>query len=310
MGRGAMEKVLIERATVLPWVEVAQSSRLMSDVLSQVGDARAGSNFAQVHRLFPFELASEWCRGYLLAALEHMDMWANHVAPLKFSPDAEVISGFRPAQTLSRAAVEAASQAVWVMDGDSPQECARRHLQLVLHDLEEQRKAATADQREQLAQRRSFLLEVLQGAITEAEIGQFAGYMSTVKAASAIVAAKGDREGGLGDSAEVERLWRASAGSAHGKRWPAFELQVEVSRETMTTGHVGTMRVPDPAAITKILKLADAVLAYGVLRFADYCGYAADLGSMLAGAGHRLRAVIPRIEDAAETRDDFSSESE
>jgi hypothetical protein len=196
------------------------------------------------------------------------------------------------------------------MDGDSAYECARRHLQLVLDDLNEQRKAATADQREQLAERRSFLLRALKGAITEAEIGQFAGYMSMVKAASATVAAKGSKEGGLGDSAEVERLWRASAGSAHGKRWPAFELQLEVSRETMTTGHVGTMRIPDPAAITKILKLADAVFTYGVLRFADYCGYTPDLASMLAGARDRLSAVIPRIEDAAESGNGPSSGGE
>lgn len=39
------------------------------------------------------------------------------------------------------------------------------------------------------------------------------------------------------------------------------------------TGQFATDRVPDPTAITKILKLADAVLTYGVLRFADYSGY-------------------------------------
>jgi hypothetical protein len=83
---------------------------------------------------------------------------------------------------------------------------------------------------------------------------------------------RGHQHGEHRGAVDVAAGRRASAGSAHGKRWPAFKLQLEVSRETMTTGHVGTMRVPDPAAMTKILKLADAVVTYGVLRYADFCG--------------------------------------
>lgn len=293
-----MEKIRVDRKTTMPWVEVAQATRIMNDVLHQIEGYREGSNFAQIDEYYPFEPASDWCRGYLLAALEHMEMWANHVAPLKFGPNAEVIFSFRPAQTLSRAAIEAASQAVWMMDGDSARECARRHVQLVLHDLDEQRKAATDEQRPEIIRARASLLQVLARGISEAEIGRFGGYMQTVKAASAIVAAKGARDGCLDDTDEIERLWRASAGSAHGKRWPAFNLQIEVSRESMASGHVGTMRVPDPAAITSILKLADAVVTYGVLRYADFCGYEPDLADMLSAARDRLDAIIPKIGQA------------
>jgi hypothetical protein len=292
------EKVPLERVHALPWVEVAHSSRLMLDVLLRVEGPRAGSNFEQVDALYPFEPASNWCRGFLLAALEHMEMWANHVAPLKFGPEAEVVYRFRPVQTLSRAAVEAASQAVWIMDGSSARECARRHLQLILHDLEEQKKAAPPEERERVTEARSSLLDMLKDAITEAQIGNFPGYMSTVKAASATVAAKGSKAGGLDDSTEVERLWRASAGSAHGKRWPAFKLQKELSRESTSTGQVGAILVPDPAAMTKILRLAHAVVTYGVLRYADFCGYTPDLSSMLADAADRLASKVPRIDGA------------
>lgn len=290
-----MEKVPIDRDTALPWVEVAHSSRLMSDVLSQVGEPRSGSNFYQINMFYPFERSSDWCRGYLVAALEHMEMWANHVAPIHFTEKSEVVHRFRPVQTLSRAAIESASQAVWVMDGGTARDCARRHLALVLHDLDEQAKAAQGERKREVRESRSALLARLEGAIDEPGIGKFPGYMNTVKLASTVVALKGAKEGGLEDSAEVERLWRASAGSAHGKRWPAVELQTVVAKQTGGDGTSGG-QIPDPTAMTKILRLADALLTYGVLRYADFCGYAPDLQVILTDAMTRLLSVIPRLE--------------
>jgi hypothetical protein len=64
----------------------------------------------------------------------------------------------------------------------------------------------------------------------------------------------------------------------------------------MATGHVGTIRIPDPTAMTRVLKLADAVLTYGVLRYADYCGYGSQLVAMFAAARDRVAAVIPRTK--------------
>ena len=290
-----MEKVPIDRETSMPWVEVAHSARLMADVLRQVGEARAGSNFDQMTTFYPFERPFDWCKGYLSAALEHMEMWANYAAPLRFMPDAEVVHRLRPVQTLSRAAIESAAQAVWVMDGANARECARRHLALVLHDLDEQAKAAEGERKQDAREARRVLLSRLEGAIDEQGIGKFPGYMNIVKLASGVVAAKGSTEGGLGDSSEVERLWRASAGSSHGKRWPSVELQTTV-RAQGQGGANAAVRVPDPAATTKILKLADAVLTYGVLRFADFAGYFPDLDGIVTGAMGRLASAIPRLE--------------
>jgi hypothetical protein len=289
-----VRRVEVDRETLLPWVEVAHSSRVTQDVLGQVGEPLEGSHFDRINEMYPFERSSDWCRGYLSAALEHMELWAEHVAPLRFAEDAVVVHRFRPVQTLSRAAVEAASQAVWLMDGNSARECARRHLCLILHDLDEQRKAAVGVARGRIAEARATLLERLESAVSEEEIGRFAGYMETVKRASAVVAAKGSKDGGIGDPAEVERLWRASAGSAHGKRWPSVELQIVLPKAEIGPGHYATELIPDPDAITRILKLADAVSTYGVLRFADYSGYAPQLGSMLTGANERLSRLIPR----------------
>jgi hypothetical protein len=279
----ALEKVPIDRETSMPWVEVAHSARLMADVLRQVDEPRAGSNFDQIAMFYPFERPFDWCKGYLAAALEHMEMWANYAAPLRFTPDAEVVHRFRPVQTLSRAAIESAAQAVWVMDGDSARECARRHLALVLHDLDEQARAAEGERKQEAREARRVVLSRLEGAIDEQGIGKFPGYMNIVKLASSVVAAKGSTEGGLGDSSEVERLWRASAGSSHGKRWPSVELQTILRAQSESEDTAG-VRVPDPAAITKILKLADAVLTYGVLRFADFAGYFPELSSIVTNA--------------------------
>ncbi len=56
-------------------------------------------------------------------------------------PEQELIHTLRPAYTLSRAALEAASQAVWVSAGGSAAECARRHLRLIRWDYAEHRKS-------------------------------------------------------------------------------------------------------------------------------------------------------------------------
>lgn len=291
-------RVEISRETIEPWVAVAQSSRLLGDVLSQIGEPLQGSNFEQINDLYPFERSSDWCREFLSAGIEHMQLWADHVAPLRFHAEAEVIHTFRPVQTLSRAAVESAAHAVWVMDADTAQGCARRHLCLVLDDLDQQRKAAqNLERKNQLKEARTLLLKRLETVISETEIGRFPGYMDIVKRAAATVATKGSADTDLADPAVVERLWRASAGSAHGKRWPSLELQVVNPGQEIAPGTFETSRIPDPGAITKILNLANAVLTYGVLRFADYSGYEPELPAIMASAQKRLSEKIPRRTD-------------
>lgn len=291
----ARTREALAREIVEPWVAVGHSSRLLGDILSRVGEPLEGSNFDRINALYPFERSSDWCREFLSAGIEHMQMWADHVAPLRFDPEAEVIHTFRPVQTLSRAAVESSAHAVWVMDGTTAQECARRHLCLVLDDLDQQRKAAhEPDRKEHLVKARALLLERLESVISEKEIGSFPGYMELVKRAAAVTAAKGSSEADLVDPSAVERLWRASAGSAHGKRWPSLELQEVNPGKEIAPGTFATERIPDPGAITKILNLANAVLTYGVLRFADYSGYEPQIPALMASAQQRLAAVIPR----------------
>ena len=291
------DKQPVDRETLLPWVEIAHSARMMQDFLSQVTEPTPSSNLAKVNASYPFERASDWCRGFLVAALEHLEMWANYVAPINFAPDAEVVHRFRPVQTLARAAIEGASQAVWVLDTTAPRECVRRHLCLVLDDLSEQSRAASLEDKPLMQKRREALLVRLADEFTEAEIGRFPGYMATVKYAAKAASDKGSRDGAFGDLDDVERLWRSSAGSAHGKRWPSFALQTVLPGHEIAPGTHSATLIPDPEAITRIVKLADSIVTYGVLRFADYAGFGNQIPNMLSDAMFRLAAKVPKSNE-------------
>ncbi|TFB96268.1 MULTISPECIES: hypothetical protein [unclassified Cryobacterium] len=192
-----MERYKIDRVTSMPWVEVAHSARIMRDVLDSVGAPLPGSAFAQVDRLYPWEPASEWARDYLSAGLEHLEFWADATAPMKFHPDAIVVHRLRPVQALARAAVESASQSVWMMDATDARSTALRHLNLVLDDINEERKALPLEEKQRMTDRRAQLLARVANGTNEKEIGQFKGYMDVVKKASAAAAKHGNKQGGI-----------------------------------------------------------------------------------------------------------------
>lgn len=280
---------------VLPWVEVAHSARVASWTLRAVGKPRTGSQFEILDAHYPPELASAWCRSYLEAAIEHLLVWADLCAPLQFRDGETYAATFRPVQTLSRAALEAAAQAVWVMEGGSAKGCARRHLGLVVHDLDEQRKAAIGcDAKSRVREESAALHRRLAAWAPGETVQSFPGYLNVVKAAVSVVAAKGVIEPELAEPHVTERLWRASAGSAHGKRWPSLELQIPHSMQAADSAEI--RRFPDPEAISRILMLASSVLSYGVLRFADYSVDASALPEIMSSSIARLARSIPRFD--------------
>ena len=123
------------------WTVVSHTARVDHRALRLIGDPAPGSNFADVARLYPYEKVSDRVRAYLTAGLEHMLMWADAHAPLKFHEDQVSTVMLRPAYTLARATIEASAQAVWLMDTRDPRECIRRHLSLMRWDLQEHRKS-------------------------------------------------------------------------------------------------------------------------------------------------------------------------
>lgn len=282
----------IDRETAQPWVEVAHSARVSDSFLRKLGQPTDASLFAIIDAHYPSYMASQWVRGYLGAGLEHLLMWADYAAPYQFHVDQEIQHNLRPVQALSRAALESASQAVWIMAGRSAKECARRHLTLVLHDLEEQRKAALhGDERAELAQRRQAIIDRLTPITSVKELLTFPSYFSLVQGATREVREKGGE--GLPSEAEVMRIWRASAGAMHGRRWPGEELRIEVRMGEASA------RVPDPEAITRALKLAGNVTTYGVLRFADFIGSTSSIPELLMECFEVLAGKITLLEGAS-----------
>jgi hypothetical protein len=244
--------------------------------------------------MYPVRPASAWCRGYLEAALEHLLLWADFVAPLKFHEDQAVVHTLRPAQALARAALESAAQAVWVMAPGAAVPCTRRHLTLVLHDLDEQRKAAPNEEREALKTARDSVIQEVAKVTSVTELLNAPSYLTLVREATSEALMKGTRTDMPTTVDEAERVWRASAGAMHGKRWPTIEQMTE-----MTDGDGRQIRAPRPEAITKVLKLAEGVLAYGVLRYADYLGHEGMIAAGLKSAFLDLAHKLPLLPGAS-----------
>jgi hypothetical protein len=287
-------RIEVDREQSRPWVEVAHSARLMRDLLAETPPAIDGSPFNTIDKELP-QSCEKWCRSYLSSALEHLGMWADYAAPLTFHPDAIAHYDARPAQTLARAALESASQAVWVMATRDPREMLRRHLSLVLADWAEQRKAEIDPERKaDLKQQRLDLLDILEGNGIKVDDPS---YLTLVTAAAHEVRTNLS-DGDLGDPAQVERLWRASAGSAHGKMWPSLELRVSVE----VNGR--PFSFPDADAMSAILVLANTVTQYGVLRFIDYAGHEPQLADRVRATSLRWYARIPKVAGAPERLED------
>jgi hypothetical protein len=285
-------RIGIDRGTSRAWVEVAHSSRILQELLTGTPPAVKGSPLAITNQFFPKDPVERWCRSYLSAALEHLNMWADLVAPMHLHPEAEVHHTPRPAQTLARAALESASQAVWILSADNPREMARRHISLVLDDWDQQRKAALDPSvKSELKARQEEVRELLSPAELDLRAPT---YLALVTSATREVR-DNLASHGLGDPAEVERLWRASAGSAHGKMWPAIELRVSIEVEGRT------YTFPDATAMSAMLVLAEKVTSYGVARFIDRAGHEPGLTARLTEASDALYRRIPKIAGAPET---------
>lgn len=282
------ERIPVDEATSQAWAAVAHGARMAEHILRNVGDPAPGSNFAQINALYPHEKASDWHRSYLAAALEHLMVWADIAAPLKFHPEQEVTHTFRPAYTLGRAALEAASQAAWMSSGASAYECARRHLSLIRWDYVEQRKSllGEAEAQKSVTDLDSKLLERTAAAFSAAEL-QPPSHYTVLRSTAGLIDLPPDG---------LERIWRAASGSAHGKVWPSLALQHVVPLAEYEPGQFRTLRVPDAEGMTEVLEVAERMTMHGVLRHADYCN--ADIPALIEAARLWLASVVPFREDA------------
>lgn len=258
-------------------------------MLVNVGEPNTESIFARVHELYPYERVADRARAYIYAALEHLVLWAEVVAPFKFHPEHANVFQQRPPYTLARAALEASAQAVWMVDTTDPLECVRRHLCLIRWDLQEHRRSTIgADQRKAVEEREADFIQRVTGLLPERETRPPGGYLMVLQ--MACEANDLDLEKG-----QVERLWRAASGSAHGMFWPTLELQqlVELQDET---GLVQRVRMPDADGMTEVLRAAYKMTQHAVLQYASYAG--ANAYALIAEAMQWLIERVPLKPDA------------
>lgn len=284
-------QMMVDKINQQAWIAVAHGTRINERMLSRIGEPAPGSNFAQVANLYPFEKVSERARAYLRAGLDHLMMWADYAVPLKFHPDQTLNFTLRPTYTLSRSAIEASSQAVWLMETRDPIECIRRHLALMRWDLNEHyksKKGSPADQA-QIELRHDELLHRVSAEFQPEDIKPPKGYLQVIKNACQANDLKLDAD-------TAERLWTAASGAAHGKYWANLDLNTVLIGEEYEPGHHRTIQVPDAAAMTEILEAAHKFTEYGVLRYADYSG--ADIRALLGEAVAWVAQNLP-VRDGA-----------
>lgn len=130
------ERQYLQRDEVMPWIEAAQSGRLNADVLERLVPPLEGSSLHPNADNDPFKNMALWSYGYLESAADHLLLWADYVAPLKFLPDSEVTHTLRPAFTLARATIESAAQAIWILSPEEQIDRVRLYVQLATWDLD------------------------------------------------------------------------------------------------------------------------------------------------------------------------------
>lgn len=286
----AQNRVPVPPETSQAFTEVAQGTRLIWHMFGSWGDPAPGSPLARANDLYPFEKVSDRAWHYVSAALEHLIMWADFAAPLKFDPEQTITFTMRPTYALSRAALESAAQAVWLMDTKDPLECVQRHLRLIRWDLDEHRKSHLATEgKDRVRQRDSELVVRVAEVFTEDEIRPPKNYLDVIRWAC--------RPSDLDlDAAQAERLWRAASGAAHGMYWTNLELtNIEVGEE-YEPGHFRTFTLPDPDAMLEALQAGYRMAQYAALRYLDYAG--ADIHALYGPARRWLADNITLKPDA------------
>ncbi|MDO5712350.1 MAG: type I restriction-modification system subunit M N-terminal domain-containing protein [Micrococcales bacterium] len=245
--------------------EIAIGLRVEGEILHSYGEPVLNSPFAEANDHYPWEKASDWCREYLSAALESALLWADFYMPLSFGPEAKIDIRPRPVQGLARSALESASQAAWVMTGDTPEELSLRHLRLMYMDFDEQRKAyrLQGDRVDAARAQLATFVERLAGRFDLDDVKKSIRYMDTIRVAAQL--------NGI-DPDEAEFVWRLATGSTHGKRWAALELNDIELIEEYEYGQFRSSRTPRLDFMVRALGIAYDVLAYSVAVYGARCG--------------------------------------
>lgn len=278
----------LTREDMTPWIETAQGARVNAYTLEAMGRPTLGSDL-KPDEADPFRNMGEWCRGYLESAADHLMMWADSVAPLKFHPDAVSEYTLRPTLTLARAAMEASAQTIWILSSEDPAVRAGRYALLATADLKEQARAA--DTPESAAALNGQLNAIVTAMGLTPKRFRPPTYLHLLRSAAEFLGedlpSEAPRESWMSPD-RVERLWRASSGAAHGKMWPDFEFTVREAADEDGLAYI----VSDHVAMGEFVDVAGHFFAAGVVLFAIRSGRHDEWEQLTGVASKRLLASM------------------
>jgi hypothetical protein len=286
-----IEDVLIDPDDPLSrrWTELALRFHVENYLFHSLGDPAPGSPFNEANVLFQWEKASDWCREYLSAALQSASMWADHHAPLSFNPVGKVLIRPRPVQSLARATLESAAQAVWVMTADNPHDLVVRHLRLMHGDYVEQKKAFRlhGDRVDLAEEQLSKFKQRVGTSFDESTVFKDVTYLATIRGAAEALS-------GIGKPLspdETEYVWRLASASTHGKRWAIFELNDVENLEEYEPGQLRVARTARLDVAFRAMATAFEIAHFGVAVFAARSGL--DYFAAQNDAVRRVAEEIP-----------------
>lgn len=271
------------------WVATAQKARLSQYMLEAMLDPEPSSQLAADDLIYRWEKCSAWTRAYLMAACDHLLLWANVVAPQEFPEGLVVENHPRPYYALARAGLESACQAVWILDRSESKERGTRHLRLVYHDLRNMALSfeAANDSRSEIARERMRLLEE--------RVRDTFDFNSIKKGEPKYLEMVRECSSAVGQTpSELEATWREASGAAHGKNWFQHVSSTVIVEDEFEPEYFRARHLPDPAGVTKAMELASGMVLYGTLRFADRAGF--NLKAKYESAFSRLKAETPLRE--------------
>lgn len=271
------------------FTEIAVGIRINWHSFVHIGQPRPTSNLAQTYRLFPYEPVAERVAAHIQAAFDNLLLWADFVAPTRYHPEQVTYFTLRPGYTLGRAALESASQAVWLLSTRDPMECIRRHISLMRWDLVEHRKFKVGDPagKEEVNVREAELVTRVSGIFTDEQVAPPRSYLQVIQEACSPPDLQMN-------PVAAERLWRAASGAAHGKFWPTVELQRETTVEDWNTRAPHSQMLPDTSVMGDLLDTAFRMTQYAALRYADYAG--ADISALYTAALTWVSQELPLRE--------------
>lgn len=271
----------VDAAAMQLWKEAVLRVRMAQLIVNGCPDPAPGSPLAADDEACPAGMQlSTATRGVLVAALDNLMLWCDTVMPRVFVEGVVNESSPRPHFTLARAGMECAAQVLWVLTPDESEERLRRHLRLVLADMEEERKATKfldVGRARAIAQRAAAIRE---GAD---EVKAAPNYVDLVRGAASYA-------GVAADHAEV--MWRIASAATHGKLWFVGATHAAVVGEEVEQRRGHVKQAVEPSSVTTVMVIASRLVAAA----ADLCAQrsGADLVRLGSEALNDLRNNPPR----------------